>query len=77
MLCLAKINPFSRDEEVCAFVLSRDNKLTSKEIHRICTRLFDGEVSNIKQHEDYWTLTISDKYDVQLELIEYPFINLC
>lgn len=76
MLSLAKITQFNGDQEVCAFVLSRDNELTSKEIHRICTRLFDKEVSNIKQHEDYWTLTLGDKYDVQLELLGYPFINL-
>lgn len=76
MLCLAKITPFSSDDEVCAIVLLRDSKLTSREIRKICARLFDEKVSNIKQHEDYWTLTLGDKCDVQLELIEYPLVNL-
>lgn len=77
MLYLAKITSLSTDDEVCAIVLSKNSELTSKEVHKICARLFDIKVSNIKQHEDCWTLVLGDKYDAQLELTEYPLINLC
>ena len=78
MLCIAKITSLSNDDEVCAIVLSRDSEIKEREAHRICARLFDEKITNIKwdNHAKHWTFTLGGKYNAQLELIEYPLVSL-
>lgn len=78
MLCLAKITSLSSDDEVCAIVLSRDSEVKEREVHRICARLFDEKVSDIKWDNDAecWTFTLGGKYNAQLEFVDYPLVSL-
>lgn len=82
MVRLAELTIYNNNDEELdkdyAIVISPHREIKEREVRRICSRLFEDKITDIKwdNYAEQWTFILGDEYNAQLELIEYPLVSL-
>lgn len=81
MVRVAELTIYNNDEELhkdYAIVVSPHREIKEREVRRICSKLFEDKITDIKwdNYAKHWTFIFGDGYNAQLELIEYTLVSL-